>query len=147
MERYWTTPMEAESGARIMVTARDHMEKIREKGKHPNLIRVSWRYNSKRDGFPDDIDAALMERANNLLTETFRKDPVAYLVAITTGDGEREWLFYAASLPIFGRVFNRALEQMEETLPLEITAEADPDWQAYREIRDATYIPETDEEN
>ena len=145
-ERYWTTPMESESGRRIMVTGRDHMEKIMEKGKHPNLIRVSWRYNQGADGFPDAIDSKLMEEASDLLEETFRKDPVAYLVAITTGDGEREWLFYAGSLPIFGKVFNRALEGMEETLPLEITAESDPEWEAYKEIREATYIPESPEE-
>lgn len=141
-ERYWTAPTEAESGRTIMVTGRDCLDKIRESGKFPYLIRVSWKYNSLPNGYPDEIDEALMEQADDALRAAFDADPVAYLAIITTGDGEREWLFYTRSLPIFGKVFNRALADIETTLPVEVSAEEDADWQAYREFYDATYIPD-----
>ena len=145
-ERWWSAPMEGDGGKTVMVTGRDNMEKQMKSGKYPNLIRVSWRYNSGADGFPDETDAELMGRVADALEETFRKDKVAYIVAIYTGEGRRDWLFYTGNLNIFGKVFNRALEPIEETVPFEIEAQSDPEWSEYREMRELTYIPEGEEE-
>lgn len=138
--------MEGEGGKTVIVTGRDYLDKIRTSGKFPNLVRVGWRYNRLPDGFPDETDAELMGRVNDALEAAFRKDKTAYLVAIYTGEGRRDWLFYAGSLPIFGKVFNRALADIEETVPFEIEAQADPEWSEYDEMRAMTYIPEDDEE-
>lgn len=145
-ERWWSAPMEGEHGATVIVTGRDYMEKQMESGKFPNLIRVSWKYNALPDGFPEPQDAELMGRVNDALQEEFKKDKVAFMVAIYTGEGRRDWLFYTGNLNIFGKVFNRALEDIE-TIPIEIEAQADPDWDEYREMRELSYIPETDDED
>ena len=47
------------------------------------------------------------------------------MTGIYTGDGRRDWVFYTQNLNIFGRVFNRALEPLEQ-MPLLIEAESDP---------------------
>lgn len=138
--------MEGDGGKTVIVTGRDHMGKVFESGKFPYLIRVSWRYNALPDGFPDDRDAELMGRVNDALEATFHKDKIAYMVAIYTGDGRRDWLFYAHNLAIFGKVFNRALENIEETVPFEIEAQSDPEWSEYAEMRSLSYIPEDSEE-
>lgn len=138
--------MEGENGKTVIVTGRDYLDKIIEKGKHPYVVRVSWRYNSLPDGFPDETDAELMGRVNDALTETFNKDKAAYMVAIFTGEGRRDWLFYTGSLPVFGKVFNRALADIEETVPFEIEALEDAAWSEYKEMRELSYIPEDDEE-
>ena len=78
--------------------------------------------------------------------ETFRKDKAAYMVAIYTGEGSRDWLFYTGNLGIFNKVFNRALEDIGETVPFEIEAQSDPDWTDYKEMRELSYIPEDAEE-
>lgn len=137
--------MEGENGKTVIVTGRDYLDKIIEKGKHPYVVRVSWRYNSLPDGFPDETDAELMGRVNDALTETFNKDKAAYMVAIFTGEGRRDWLFYTGSLPVFGKVFNRALADIPQ-MPILIEAEDDPGWEEYKQMREATYIPEDDEE-
>lgn len=67
------------------------------------------------------------------------------MTGIYTGDGERDWVFYTQNLNIFGRVFNRALEPLEQ-MPLLIEAESDPDWEEYREMREISYIAPDDEE-
>lgn len=138
--------MEGETGRTVIVTGRDGVEKAMGSGRFPNLIRVAWRYNALPDGMPEDGDAELMGRVNDAFVDTFHKDKVAWLVAIITGEGRRDWLFYAGNLGIFNKVFNRALEDIDETVPFEIEAEADPDWEEYRSIREQTYIPPDDDE-
>lgn len=122
------------------------MEKQKNSGKYPYLVRVSWRYNAGDDGFPDERDAELMGRVNDALEATFAKDKAAYMVAIYTGEGCRDWLFHTASLPIFQKIFNRALADIEETAPFEIEAREDRDWEEYQEMRELSYIPEDEEE-
>lgn len=145
-ERWWSVPMEGDGGKTVIVTGRDYMDKIMNGGKFPYLVRVSWEYNAQPDGFPDEVDSELMGRVADALEAEFHKDKAAYLVAIYTGDGRRDWIFYTGCLPIFGKVFNRALEVVEETVPFKIEAESDPDWEEYKEMREISYIPEDDEE-
>lgn len=145
--RWWTAPMEGESGKTVMVTARDYMDKTIESGKLPYLVRVAWRYNALPDGMPEPADAELMGRVNDAFEEVLRKDKSAVLVAVITGEGQRDWLFHTHSLTIFNKLFNRALADIEETIPFEIEARSDPDWEEYREIRESTYIPESPEES
>lgn len=138
--------MEGDGGKTVIVTGRDNMEKIMNSGKMPYLIRVSWRYEQLPDGMPVERDAELMGRVHDAFEETFRKDKAAYMVAVFTGEGRRDWLFYTGNLNIFNKVFNRALEEIAETVPFEIEAQSDPDWSEYREMRDMTYIPEDETE-
>lgn len=145
-ERWWSAPMEGDGGKTVIVTGRDHLDKVIGSGKFPYLIRVSWKYNSLPDGFPDEADAELMGRVTDAFEETFRKDKAAYMVAIYTGEGTRDWLFYTGNLGIFNKVFNRALEDIGETVPFEIEAQSDPDWTDYKEMRELSYIPEDAEE-
>lgn len=141
-ERWWSSPLEGEKGKTVIVTGRDNLDKVIESGKYPYLIRVSWKYNALPDGFPDEADAELMGRVNDALEAVFSKNNAAYIVAIFTGEGRRDWLFYTKNLELFGKVFNRALEGVEETVPFEIEAQEDADWEEYREMRDLSYIPE-----
>lgn len=146
-ERWWSAPMRGEHGKTVMVSGRDEMDRIIAKGRHVFLVKVSWRYNANSEGYPDEIDAELMGRVNDALEETFHKDNAAYMVAIFTGEGCRDWLFYTTSLPIFGKIFNRALEPIEETIPFEIEAQSDPEWEEYQEMKRLTYIPPDEDED
>lgn len=140
-ERWWSAPMEGDSGKTVIVTGRDYLDSVIESARYPYLIRVAWRYNALSDGFPDKIDEELMGRVSDALESTFSKDKAAYLVAIFTGDGQRDWLFYTKSLPLFNKIFNKALADIEETVPFEIEAREDAGWSEYREMRELTYIP------
>lgn len=144
-ERWWSAPTEAENGRTIIVTGRDYMDEIIAKGKFIFRVTVSWDYNALPSGMPEDADARLMEEATDALIAEFKKDKVAYLTGIYTGDGRRDWVFYTHNLNIFGRVFNRALAQIDR-MPLQIEAESDPEWGEYREMREISYIAPDDEE-
>lgn len=144
-ERWYTAPATAENGRTVMITGRDYMDDVRAAGKHHFLVRVGWNYNALPDGMPEEADARLMEQATDALMAAFKRDKVAYLTGIYTGDGRRDWIFYTKNLAIFGTVFNRALEDVDQ-MPLEIEALDDPDWEEYDEMRAGAYIPEDDSE-
>ncbi|MDE6783050.1 MAG: DUF695 domain-containing protein, partial [Paramuribaculum sp.] len=82
---WWTAPAESESGRRIMVSGRRDVEKFRSNPRFNIRVEVSWPYRGLPDGMPDESTSALMEKAQDALVETFRKDPVAVLTGIYTG--------------------------------------------------------------
>lgn len=133
---WWTAPAESESGSRIMVSGRRDVEKFRTNPRFTIRVEVSWPYTPDAEGFPDEPTAQLMEEAQEALEAAFRKDPVAVLTGVFTGDGRRDWIFYTLSTHIFGRKLNEALASLP-VLPLEISAENDPGWEAYDEMAEA----------
>ena len=143
MEKWWSYPSEAEDGQTIIITGRDDIEKWQKPGKFPVRVTVSWDYTPKPDGMPADDDSALMEQATDALLAEFGKDKAAVMTGIYTGAGRRDWVFYTHSLNIFGQVLNRALASLPE-MPLKFEADDDPDWEEYRDMREATYVPDED---
>ena len=133
-----------ESGRTIIVTGRDRIEDYKDSGKYVYRIDVCWEYNSLPDGMPEDDDATLMEEATDALIEAFKKDRVAVMTGIYTGDGKRDRVFYTKNLKIFSIVFNNALESLP-TIPIVIDAEEDADWEEYTHMREETYVPDEEE--
>lgn len=134
---WWTAPTENEDGTRtILVTGRKDIDKFRSNPRYSIRIEITWKYEGKPDGMPSDNDAAMMEKVQDALEETFRKDPVAVMTGVFTGDGERDWIFYTTSTHIFGRKLNEALATLP-ILPLNIYAENDPGWEEYDEMASA----------
>lgn len=128
-----TAPADSEDGTElIMVTGRTDIAKFRDNPRFNIRVTVSWRYG--QSGMPDTDTSLTMQKVTELLATEFKKDPVAVLTGIYTGAGVRDWVFYTLSLPIFGRKLNEQLAALP-LLPLEISAESDPDWLEYAEMR------------
>lgn len=143
-DKWWSYPAVGESGRTIIVTGRDRIDDYKDSGKYVYRIDVCWEYNSLPDGMPEDDDATLMEEATDALIEAFKKDRVAVMTGIYTGDGKRDWVFYTKNLKIFSIVFNNALESLP-TIPIVIDAEEDADWEEYTHMREETYVPDEEE--
>ena len=140
---WWTAPTESENGNLIMVTGRRDIENFKNNPKFNIRIEVTWKYNSDKSGMPDFETSSLMEEVQTSIEDTFKKDPIAVLTGIYTGDGERNWIFYTLSTNIFGKKFNEALQSFE-LLPITIYAENDPDWNEYQEMKSLTEINSED---
>lgn len=134
MKDWWTAPAEAEDGRLVMVSGRNDIEKFRKNPRFTIRIEVVWPYgNERRDGMPDSKDAIVMGTATDNINAILDKDPVAVMTGIFTGAGERTWVFYTLSTHIFQKKLNEALADLP-LLPLQITAENDPNWEAYDEM-------------
>lgn len=133
---WWTAPAESEDGRLIMVSGRSDVSKFRNNPRFSIRIEVVWRYSDAPDAeMPGDADAEIMGTATDNLQNVLDKDPVAVMTGIFTGAGERTWVFYTLSTNIFQKKFNEALAPLP-LLPLTITAENDPSWEAYAEMQE-----------
>lgn len=130
---WWTAPAESESGRLIMVTGRKDVEKFRSNPRFGIRIEVTWKYTPASDGMPSEEESETMEKVQEALQEVLRKDPVAVLTGIYTGDGSRDWVFYSLSTHIFGKKLNEALEPFP-LLPITVYCENDPQWEEYDEM-------------
>lgn len=138
-DEWWTSPAEADNGALVMVTGRRDMEPVIATGKYNYRIEITWKYEAEQNGMPDVATSTVMEEVQDALQADFMKDPVAVLTGIYTGNGERNWVFYAMSVKIFERKLNEDLARFE-LLPLTLYVENDPEWSEYQEMREATEI-------
>ena len=130
---WWTAPAESESGRLIMVTGRKDVEKFRSNPRFGIRIEVTWKYTPASDGMPSEEESETMEQVQEAHQEVLRKDPVAVLTGIYTGDGSRDWVFYSLSTHIFGKKLNEALEPFP-LLPITVYCENDPQWEEYDEM-------------
>ncbi len=142
-EIWWTAPAESEDGRTIMVSGRDNLEKQMMSGKYTCRIEIRWPYAPSPAGMPDTETAKLMEQADIALREALKKDKACILTGVYTGAGQRVWVVYTKNPHIFQAVVNRAWADLP-LLPVSFYAEQDADWAEYREMREATYIPDAD---
>ena len=130
---WWTAPAEGDNGRLILVTGRRAMNNVIATGVYRYRVEVTWCYEGDEKGLPVYADSKVMEEVTDALNACFDRDPVAVLIGIYTGDGQRNWVFYTRSLHIFQRKFNEVMAPFP-TLPLTFEADEDPDWQEYREM-------------
>ena len=125
-----SAPFESnETGKIILGACRLDVERFRKKGRMVYRMTVGWPYDESAD-LPSEELAGRMEGVRIRLEEAFRKDPVAVLTEIYTGDGLMEWVFYTMSLHIFQKKLNEALADLPG-YPLVFSAEEDPEWEEY----------------
>ena len=132
---WWTTPAEDDNGHLLMVTGREDVNKFRSNPRFCIRVEISWKYGGEEMPSEKDGTADLVEQADTGLRSVFHKDPVAVLTGVFTGGGERTWVFYTLSTHIFQKKINEALADLP-LLPLEISAENDPGWDAYAEMEE-----------
>ncbi len=133
-----TVPTTDENGNTIIVTGRTEVAKYRSRPRNSIRVEVAMDYTSGGPlGFPDDESAELLERITDAFNEELKGRNTALLTGIYTGAGRRDWVFYTFSTEVFNGFLNRALAPFP-LLPLHITAENDPDWAEYDEMRSIT---------
>lgn len=138
-EIWWTSPLEDEDGKTVIVTGRGDVKKFRDNPRFSIRVEVTIPYAATPDGFPAKDDAVMLDEILENFRKILKADPVALLTGIYTGAGERNMVFYTLSTNIFNKKLNEALAPFP-LLPLRITAENDPEWAEYDEMRELSYI-------
>ena len=127
----WFTALSAsETGEAVFITGRERLDEFRRSGKYNERLEIVWRYEG--DMPPDDV-ARQMEAAQELMRKAVEKDKLGILTGIYTGNGERCWVFYTRTVRVFCERLNKALSELP-ALPLELSAELDPDWEEYLDL-------------
>lgn len=74
-----------------------------------------------------------MDQLEDALAPELEDDGFATLAIVSTGDGLREWTYYAASADEFMDRLNVALSEASP-FPIEIHDALDPDWRYYTDF-------------
>jgi len=97
------------------------------------VLRVLWPYAEEDSGaMPTSADSEAMGEFEDRLCAAVESDAHAYLAAVLTFDGARQWVFYTDDVTECGRRLE-AMPQNEEPYPIELDAFDDPEWQYLRE--------------
>jgi len=105
----------------------------------PVRVFLVWRYESD-SGMPANEDRQRMDLMEDALEPLVEASGAAILAIVLTGEGVREWTYYARSEHEFMAGLNRALSG-HTAFPVEIHVNDDPEWSAYDDFRSAWLIP------
>lgn len=100
---------------------------------YERVLKVLWIYGQEgwRE-FPTEAQSQAMQVFENRLCDAWERDGLAYLAAVLTFDGARQWVFYTDDVQECGHRLNQ-MPQEQEPYPLELTNESDPEWSWLRE--------------
>ena len=131
----WFTALSStDDGKLIFVNGRDELTEFLQCGKLKERVEITWPYEGDAQGMPSDAEAERMETMQTALQQAMeKKDKLAILTGIYTGNGEKVWVFYTRTTRVFGARLNEALAEFEP-FPISIYTEWDPDWEEYQDM-------------
>lgn len=92
------------------------------------VLRVVWSYAPvDSDAMPTASDSNAMGQFEDRLCAAFEHDAHAYLAAVLTFDGARQWVFFTSDVPECGRRLHQ-MPQEVEPYPIKLDAFDDPEW-------------------
>jgi len=95
---------------------------------YDRVLKVVWPYADANTGaMPTADDSQTMGVFEDRLVQAWEHDGHAYLAAILTLDGARQWVFYTSDIQECARRLTD-MPQEQEPYPLELTTEPDPTW-------------------
>ncbi|HWY70030.1 MAG TPA: DUF695 domain-containing protein [Terriglobales bacterium] len=99
----------------------------------PLRFIIVWKYPSE-NGQPMDEDHQRMNLLEDALESILNEDGFATLTLVSTGEGLREWTYYAKSENEFMSRLNYAFAGMP-AFPIEIHSAYDPGWEVYERFK------------
>ena len=88
------------------------------------------------NGLPRDCDAGQMDELEDLLIEGLERPGQALLVASVTGNGVKEWLWYARDVEATQALLNKALTGAPP-FPIDLNVMLDKPWRHYLNLKSA----------
>jgi hypothetical protein len=129
----WATSEGTLEAGPFIVRFRTPIVQSGQTGSHRRRLVVCWPYAEAGSGaMPTESDSAAMAVFENRLCDAWEYDGLAFLAAVLTFDGARQWVFYTENAAECGERLN-AMPQETDPYPIELTTEEDPDWLYLRE--------------
>jgi Family of unknown function (DUF695) len=104
-----------------------------ERHRQPVRAILAWKYETET-GMPSYVERQRMDLMEDALAETLEKSGFATLALVSTGEGLREWTYYAGSESEFFALLNQGLSA-HAAYPINIHISEDPQWSMYNEFR------------
>src|ERR1700730_1411470 len=92
----WSIATGEDNGKVVIFRIRTQAPAFATKAAFPHLLAVSWQFESPNDqGMPSSEDSRRMSELEDLLEAGLERVCQAFLSVIATGNGVREWQWYA----------------------------------------------------
>jgi hypothetical protein len=130
-EDTWRMATAEDDGKPLVFRIRERAPSFANKAAFPHLLAVSWQYEPPNDqGMPAQVDVDRMSELEDLLVPAFEGAKAAFLTVIATGNGVREWQWYARDPETVMRLVNDTLGELEP-FPVQFSFQEDPEWEGY----------------
>lgn len=131
----WATAVSTNrnDGRKIIFRYAEQLRPTFDRASQPIRFIIVWKYQSE-NGQPIAEDHQRMILLEDALESALEKDHFATLSVVSTGEGLREWTYYAKSDAEFMARLNYAFAGMPE-FPIEIHSASDPKWDLYEQFR------------
>ncbi len=127
----WTMATAEDNGKPLLFRIRNSPPAFARKQTFPHLLAVCWEYEPSNDqGMPDQDVFERMGQLEDLLMPAFEDAEQAFLSVIATGNGVREWQWYARDPDAVMQLVNETLGE-HEPFPVQFCFQDDPDWEGY----------------
>jgi hypothetical protein len=133
----WSVATGEDDGKPLIFRIRNQPPSFASKKKvFPHLLAVTWQFESlDGSGMPSEEAVARMAQLEDLLMEAFENARQGFLTVIVTGNGVREWQWYARNPDDAMKLVNETLGEMEP-FPVEFSFQSDPKWSGYSRFRE-----------
>ena len=128
----WQLAQGTSQGQPVVVRMRATFPSPADQALFSRLIVISWAYIGNESGMPQREVHQMMNAFEDALEAGTEKRNVAFQALSITGNGKKEWRYYAADTDNFMESLNADLVG-HEAYPLEIQSFLDPEWSALRE--------------
>lgn len=134
VEDSWRMATAQDDGKPIIFRIRDNPPSFATKESFPLLLAVCWQYVSPNEqGMPASEDTERMSQLEDLLVSAFENAQEAFLTVVVTGNGVREWQWYARTQNGVMKLVNETLGKLEP-FPVQFSFQDDPDWEGYAQF-------------
>jgi hypothetical protein len=103
------------------------------RAKWPGRMSITWTFglDAAQHGLPTADQQAAMDRFEDAAISGIEQPGTAVLTTVATTSGAREWVWYCGATQDFTKALNAALKGHPK-YPLQLRANPDPAWAAYR---------------
>jgi Family of unknown function (DUF695) len=134
----WTMATGDDNGKPLIFRIRNKAPSFARKESFPHLLAVCWQYESPNNqGMPSQETVERMSQLEDLLEAAFEGARQAFLTVIVTGNGIREWQWYARDPDAVMQLVNETLGEYEP-FPVQFSFQDDPEWEGYSRFLDIT---------
>ena len=129
----WSVGHFIQNGNPMVVRARTSIPVKADRETYSHLIVIKWPYTQTQTGMPDPTDHKRIEEFENALEAGTEAKGVAIQALSLTGNGVREWRYYAYDPQKFMETLHEDL-QGKEQFPIDLQLFQDPDWSGLTEF-------------
>lgn len=127
----WSIATGEDNGKPLIFRIRNRPPPFADQSAFPHLLAITWSFDvDVNNGMPLPQEAGRMAELEDLLEKGLEFPGEAFLSVAVTGNGVREWQWYARNPDAVMKLINKTLGHLEP-FPIQIRFQADPAWQGY----------------